>query len=350
MKVFEEPTFGERMALEEAFFEKPFLMSYSGLNKLLFSAESFYRHYVLNQREDSTNQSMIEGSLLHCLLLQPEKFDEEYVLTHEDLPSPAQQGLLKHLFDYYKADLDIKDPVSPPREHLTEYDIEILDYLREINLYQSLKNDAGRLAKIHTEKNEAYWEHLKKAEGRTVIDHDVFNHINNAVEKIKSNPTVMECLGFFADSMNGLEAHSELDLAKIDTDYQFGLRGIIDNLVFDPGKKEIRINDLKSTSKNLSSFRESIEYYKYWIQASIYRKLVTHVYGSKSEYADWNMVYRFIVVDKYCQTGVIKVSNETLDEWEEQTDQLLEQADYHFKNKDFKLPYEFLINGNELVI
>jgi hypothetical protein len=120
--------------------------------------------------------------------------------------------------------------------------------------------------------------------------------------------------------------------------------------VFDPGKKEIRVNDLKSTSKNLSSFKDSIEYYKYWIQAAIYRKLVAHVYGSKPEYADWNLVYRFIVVDKYCQTGVIRITTETLDEWEKETDILLEQANYHFEHKDFKLPYEFLINDNELVI
>lgn len=348
MKVYEEPTFGEKMTLEEKFFSSPFLLSYSGLNKLLFSAEAFYRHYVLKQREDSSNQSMLEGSLLHCLLLQPEKFDDQYVLTHEDLPSPAQQGMLKHLFDYYLADL--KNEEVELREHLTEYDEEILDYLVEVNLYQSLKNDAGRLAKIHTEKTEAYWEHLKKAEGRTVIDHDTFNHITEAVERIKSNPTVMECLGFFGDSMNGIESYSELDLVKFDTGYFFGLRGIIDNLVFDPGKKEIRINDLKSTSKNLSSFKESIEYYKYWIQAAIYRKLVIHIYGSKPEYAGWNIVYRFIVVDKYCQTGAIRITTETLDQWEVETDTLLEQANYHFEHRDFKLPYEFLINDNELVI
>ena len=218
----------------------------------------FYRHYVLGQKDDTSTQSMLEGSLLHCLLLQPEKFDDTFVLTHEDLPSPAQQGLLKHLFGYYL--VDVKDPDAPPaREYLSMYETEILDYLVEINLYQSLKDDTNRLSKVLTEKNEAYFEYLIKSEGRTVIDHDVYNHIYEAVERIKSNPTVMECLGFFADSMNGIESYSELDLVKIDTGFLFGLRGIIDNLVFDPGKKEIRINDLKSTGKNLSSFKESIE-------------------------------------------------------------------------------------------
>lgn len=347
MKIFEEPTFAEKMKAEEEFFSNPFILSYSGLNKLLFSAESFYRHYVLNQRDDTTTQSMIEGSLLHCLLLQPEAFADQFVVNHSDLPSPSQQGLLKHLFGYYKEELN---HLAEPREELGLYEVEILEYLKEINLYQTLKTDTSRLGKVLTEKNEIYWDYLKQAEGKTVIDFDTHEHIKNAIEKIKSNPGVMECLGFFADSMNGIKSMNELNLVNVDTMYSFGLRGIIDNLVFDPGKKEIRINDLKSTAKNLSSFTDSIEYYKYWMQAAIYKSLIDFHYGSKPEYADWDIVYRFIVVDKYCQTGIIKVSDKTLAEWTEKTNVELEKANYHFINKDFKLPYEFLVNGNELEI
>ena len=56
------------------FYEKKFYFSYSSLNKLLFSPRIFYKHYVLDQREDSTAQHLIEGSLLHCLLLEPQNF------------------------------------------------------------------------------------------------------------------------------------------------------------------------------------------------------------------------------------------------------------------------------------
>tara|TARA_Y100000385_G_scaffold291263_1_gene368184 strand:- start:3851 stop:4894 length:1044 start_codon:yes stop_codon:yes gene_type:complete len=347
MKVFEEPTFGEKMKLEEEFYDDEFYLSYSGLNKLLFSPDAFYRHYVLGQKDDTSTQAMIEGSLLHCLLLQPKFFDDYYVLNHEDTPSPAQVGLIKHLYGYYEQDVKNEAYV---REDLSEYSEEILDHLQDIALYQSLKNDTGRLAKVLTPKSEAYFEYLKIADGKTVIDHDVYNHIQEAVEKIKSNPSVMECLGFFADSMNGIETKNELMLAYPDTGYLFGIRGMIDNLVFDPQRKEIRINDLKSSGKNLASFSESIEYYKYWIQAAIYTKLVTKVYLNKPEYNGWKTTYRFVVVDKYCTTGIIKISDDTLLQWMEETHKLLDQANYHFEKRDFKLPYEFLINGNELVI
>ena len=44
--------FSERIQKEQEFFDKDFLMSYSGLNKLVFSPSSFYKHYVLGQKED----------------------------------------------------------------------------------------------------------------------------------------------------------------------------------------------------------------------------------------------------------------------------------------------------------
>lgn len=347
MKIHEEPKFADRIALEETFFAKDFLMSYSGLNKLLYSPDSFYRHYVLRQRDDTQTQNMIEGSLLHCLLLEPEKFDDQFILNHETTPSDAQKALIHNLFGYYKADIADGDT---PRTELAEYEEEILEYLININLYQSLKADLGRLAKIINEKNEAYWEYLKLAEGRVVISHDTYNHIVEAVEKVKSNPTVMDIMGFFADSMNGITTQNELDLVQLKTKFHFGLRGIIDNLVFDPGKKEIRLNDLKSSGKSIGQFEDAIEYYKYWIQAAIYYTLVKEIYLSKPEHSGWTMTYRFIVVDKFCQTASIRIKEETMTQWIVDTEEILQQADYHFEVQDFKLPYNFLINKNELVI
>jgi hypothetical protein len=39
------------------FYKKDFYFSYSSINKLLFSPRMFYNHYVLKQKEDSTDCS-----------------------------------------------------------------------------------------------------------------------------------------------------------------------------------------------------------------------------------------------------------------------------------------------------
>jgi len=338
--------FAERMQKEDEFFSKPFLMSYSGLNRLLYSPSLFYNHYILGQREDVNDRNMIEGKLIHCLLLKPEGFDDEFILSATDVPSDNPRTLLHRLLEHYKA---IKAEDGEAREDLHEYGSAILDILADMNLYQSLKTDAQRLEKVITEKHVSYWEYIKGSEGKTVIDHDTFNFAQQVVDKIKSNPTVMDVMGFFGTMINGVSHQNEIELAGFPEDLPFGLRGFIDNLVFDDQKKEIRVNDLKKTSKDITSFSDSIDYFRYWLQAAIYYKLVSNVYLSQPQYSDYSIVFRFIVVDPYQQIAPIRISEETMQMWLKMTDQKLMEAKYHFDNRQFDLPYEFLIN-NEVVL
>ena len=344
-KFTSDVAFAERMQKEEAFFSKPFLLSYSGLNKLLFSPALFYNHYVLGQRDDTEDKNMVEGKLIHCLLLKPESFDDEFVLSSVNVPSDNPKKLLQTLFAHYK---ELKS-TGDPREDLHEFSNAIIDILVDMNLYQSLKTDAQRLDKIITEDHVAYWDYMKKAEGRTVIDHDTHAFATAVVDKIKSKPVVMDVMGFFGDSMNGVTKQNEIELAKFDEEFLFGLRGFVDNLVFDNMNKEIRVNDLKKTSKDIGSFTDSIEYFRYWMQAAIYYMLVEHVYLSQPAYADYKISFRFVVVDPYMQIAPIRVSDETMQEWLVKTKEKIAQANYHFENKSFELPYEFLIN-KEIVL
>jgi hypothetical protein len=344
-KFTSDVAFAERMQKEEAFFSKPFLLSYSGLNKLLFSPALFYSHYVLGQRDDTEDKNMVEGKLIHCLLLKPESFDDEFVLSSVNVPSDNPKKLLQTLFAHYK---ELKSS-GDTREDLHEFSPAIIDILVDMNLYQSLKTDAQRLDKIITEDHVAYWDYMKKAEGRTVIDHDTHAFATAVVDKIKSKPVVMDVMGFFGDSMNGVTKQNEIELAKFDDEFLFGLRGFVDNLVFDNMNKEIRVNDLKKTSKDIGSFTDSIEYFRYWMQAAIYHMLVEHVYLSQPAYADYKISFRFVVVDPYMQIAPIRVSDETMQEWLVKTKEKIAQANYHFENKSFELPYEFLIN-KEIVL
>lgn len=338
--------FAERMQKEEEFFSKPFMMSYSGLNRLMFSPALFYNHYVLGQREDVQDRNMTEGKLIHCLLLNPEHFDKEFILSAQDVPSDNPRTLLHRLLEHYKA---LKAEDGEARKDLHEYGSAILDILADMNLYQSLKTDAQRLDKIITEKNVAYWEYIRDSEGLTVVDHDTYEFAKSVVDKIKSNAAVMDVMGFFGTMVNGVSQQNEIELTAFPEELPFGIRGFIDNLVVDHEKKEIRVNDLKKTSKDISSFSDSIEYYRYWIQAAIYKKLTTAYSQLIPGLADYKIVFRFIVVDPYMQIAPIRISDETMDKWMEMTDQKLSQAAYHFEQRSFELPYEFLVN-TELIL
>ena len=347
-KFISPPPLSERISKEEEFFNKDFLMSYSGLNKLMYSPALFYSHYVLNQKDDSYDQNMVEGSLIHCLLLDKETFTDKFILSPLDTPSDAQRDILQSLYRHYKVLKE--DDALDERKSLEDFGPAILDILQDRNLYQSMKEET-RLGKMINEITSEYWEYLKKSEGKTIIDHETHEFAKAVVNKITSNATVMECMGFFGDAMNGIISKNENQFV-ISSDktegLNFGLRGFIDNLVYDPQKRIIRINDLKKTGKTISKFVDSIEYFNYWAQAAMYARLVRHV--SQKELAEgWSTEFRFIVVDAQMQIAPIKVSAETMIQWEERLTTALNNASYHFDERNFELPYEFLKN-KELVI
>jgi hypothetical protein len=346
MKIFKMPTESELLQRQDEFFSRQFMMSYSGLNKLLFSPKLFYMHYILGQKDDTSDKNMIEGKLIHCLFLNPEDFEKEFVLMATDVPSDNPREVLQRLYVHYS---ELKEN-GDPRYLLEHFEHAILDILKDMNLYQSLKTDAQRIEKIINDKHQSYWEYMQNCEGKINIDKAMYDNALDVVEIIKHTDHIMKVMGYANDSFtDDVEVANEIELAAFPEGFPFGLRGFIDNLVFDHTSKVIRINDLKKTSKDINSFKDSIQYYKYWIQAAMYCKLVNNVYLSQPKYKDYTLEFRFIVVDSYTQVGAIKVSNDTLEEWSQLTDQKLAEASYHFDSRNFDLPYEFIKN-KELVI
>lgn len=341
-----ELTIVERLQLEDEFFKTPFLMSYSGLNKLAYSPGAFYQHYVLKQREDSVEKSMIEGKAIHCMLLTPEIFDDFFTVMPEEIPSDNPKTVLdrvyRHMMDVhldFHSDMSVDEVLG--HEHFRN---SILDVLRDENLYQSLKTDPQRLDKMLTDRNVSYFMYLLRAGDRTVIDQDTFAFVSRSVQECKQKLHLRELFGMDEYFKPG-SVHNELTLVSFPGKYSFGLKGIIDNLVIDHKNNVIRINDVKKSSKPLSSFHDSIDYYKYWIQASIYSMMVS---DRKVEMfnVDYPVEFRFVVIDPYMQVGVIKVSEETLEKWMSETDNLLTVAEGHFQSKNFSLPLHFLTSDN----
>jgi len=115
---------------KEFYAREDFFFSYSSLNKLLFSPSLFYKDYILQDREIKTDKHLIEGKLLHCLLFEPENFDNKFNLTPGKTPSDNVIKVLKDMTLHTDAETLEKCE-----------DFVILDSLKSLNLYQSLKTD-----------------------------------------------------------------------------------------------------------------------------------------------------------------------------------------------------------------
>lgn len=315
---------------EEAFYAKEFKFSYSSLNKLLFSPSLFYKDYILGDREIKTEKYLIEGSVVHCLLFEPENFSKKFNLVPGKTPSDNVIKVLKDM----QLHTDAKK-LSDVEEFI------ILDSLKEHNLYQSLKLDSARISKIVNDDSEEYWKFLNNS-ALDIIDQATLEKCTEYVEIIKENKDVMDLFSGNPTEF-ALDPISQYAEAPLDCNLKglpFGLKGIVDFYKVDDTEKLVTICDLKTTSKGIAEFKETVEFYKYWLQAAIYCKLVFENLSEKQK--DYNMIYKFAVIDNYKQVYVFDVSQETLAEWTLGLNEVIQVAKYHYTEKNYSLPYEFL--------
>jgi hypothetical protein len=320
------------LALEEEFYSKPFNFSYSGMNRLLYSPKLFYSHYVLQQREEKLDSYLIEGKVIHCLLLDGDNFDKQFVVSPLSLPSDNPKLVVDRVFKYAQETNSLD-------QDLRSFESPILDILKEINLHQSLKTDEQRVDKMVTDQTVSYFDFLKQKGSKDVIDTEMYNRCLESVQILRQNQEVVEVLDLYRNS--GGTVYSEHPIQINLPGYPFGLKGIIDNLVVNENDKTIVINDLKTTGKTVAEFAETVEYYNYWLQAAIYRKLVL---GAFAVDATWKVKFNFIVIDKYKQTYVFPVSDETMNKWYlTGLSNALAKAKYHYEKREFSLPYDMVV-------
>ncbi len=319
--------------LEQEFYSKPLYLSYSGLNKLLYSPQLYYKHYVLQQREEQLESYLIDGKVIHCLLLNDGSFDENFVL----LPSTLPTGNSRLVIDKVFSQVDKSNPGL-----LSDHSNIIVDILKEINLHQSLKTDEQRVAKIVTEENISYYSFLLSRGNKDMIDSETLQRCNEAVDILKADSQVCKLLGIYRSEMENIDILNEIELQEkdINLDLPLGLKGIVDSIQINHYEKIIYINDLKTTGKTISDFPETIQFYNYSIQAAIYKRLVMH-YKKDLIDSGYKVVFNFIVIDKYQQVYCFKVSDGTMYAWDNLLLEKIHEAAWHYKHRNYKLPYKF---------
>lgn len=327
----------------ERFYSESFYFSYSSIKKLLYSPRAFYSHYILKQKEDSTDTHLIAGRAAHCLLLEPDMFDEQFIMLPGKIPTESNKVIIDHVFNNHYL------PMKNDSLTLEDFPQEIINQLLVNNLYQSLKTDPQRLEKILTDNNKEYFTFLKEKESKTVIDSTVKTKAEETVACLKANSNICALMALGHDNSKGVTVYSELALLTETDDFDFGFKGILDNVVVDENIKTIFINDLKLTNKPIQDFPSAVDYYRYDIQASMYLGLAYEKFiKDRPDAKEWNIIFTFIVADKYNQVYPFQVSDETLTRWKDEFKLVINTIDYHYKNRDYTLPYELAIGNIKL--
>jgi hypothetical protein len=139
--------------------------------------------------------------------------------------------------------------------------------------------------------------------------------------------------------MDTIQVYNEKKLDCKLNDFKFGLKGIVDKYIVDDETKTITIIDLKTTAKPLESFAETVDFYNYWLQAAVYSLLVVKNVDENQQ--KYKIIFKFVVIDKYDQVYVFPVSEETLVRWMTSLKEALQEANYHYSERKYDLPYVF---------
>jgi hypothetical protein len=336
----------------EKFYSNKLYFSYSGINKLLYSPRLYYKHYILNEKEDGTDTHLVAGRAAHCLLLEPDVFDDLFTMMPGKIPTDSNKVIIDYIF------INNYLPMKNDSLTLEDFPQDILNQLLTNNLYQNLTDDkkdksitgdSKRLEKILTDNNKEYFNFLKTKETKTVIDFAVKEKAQETVNCIRENKTISALMCLDHDNSGNVTVYNELALLSDWDEYPFGFKGIIDNIVIDENIKTIFINDLKLTNKLIQDFPDSVYKFRYDLQSTIYRGLAYDKFISHREDAkEWKIVFTFIVADKYNQIYPFQVSETTADEWQSEFYSIVKQLEYHYNTKDYTLPYELAVGNIKL--
>lgn len=307
-------------------------LSYSGLNKLLFSPKLYYKHYILGEREESIDSWAVEGSIVDAYLTD-QKIEDKFAIVPGILPTESTKKLVYKI--YKERDSDNTST------NLSDYHISILENLKSINLHQALKTDEQRLIKILTDDALNYFKFLCESEGKIVIDSETLEKGKAKADCVKQDSMASARLHLNGSDFNTEVITQKMLSLKLKKYPGVTLRGIPDRIIIDNQKKIITVIDIKTTGKGLDKFYpDTYDFYRYGLQSAIY-VVLAHGDESMKEFIGYKVNFEFFVIDKYDNFCFFPVSTALMSHNHSELDDALNKAMYHFNNSDFNRPYEY---------
>lgn len=317
---------------EERFYSEPFYLSYSGLNKLLYSPKVFYKQYVLGVKEEKLDTHLIEGKLIHNFILDGD-FNDQFIVGPDKVPTDNAKIIVDSIWSKAKAE-------GSREVDFDQFGDVVLELMSSLNYYQNLKTDVQRLEKVFTDANIAYYNFLQKQSGKTLVSKETYDKCLDIANEVLANDDVCDSLAI--TDCTDCEILNEHFLTASISDYPFYIKGFLDRLIIDKARRVIRICDFKTTAKPIDKFRDTIDYYKYSNQAAMYVKLIQKYNEGLHPDDQWKIEFHFIAIDLFKQVYVFPVSNATLISWDAQLMDDINKFHWHFVNKNFNLPYELV--------
>lgn len=278
-KIGEEKTEAEYRAIP--------MLSSSDLRQFITDRKKFYKEKVLGEkREEEYNKAILIGSICHCLLLEPEKFDEKYLLsTCETPPSGMLLPFVESLYKQSVAHMNEQGAVEA----------DFSELLQTAHIESGYKITLEAVLKKFEKEGKEYYDQLMdaKAQGLEICCLDDINIATKIVKMVKEDPFV----GQYFTNTDYCELKAEGFLVE-----GVEMKMMADKILVDREHETIQLIDPKVVFDNQNFYREYFLKKRADIQAYIYYE------GLKSRKIDLGFDYSeyvilppiFIAVDSGC--------------------------------------------------
>lgn len=218
------------------------------------SYNRFLRHLEGKDQEETT--SLAFGDMLHKMILEPEKVK---VITEK-----APTGQMKELFDKMLMIHRNVDPLPKINDSFIDRTLNIKDHY---GLMTNIKKKKTWESKVL--EYESYWREVQRTgKDDVIVGINTHNRLLKAQQAVLSNSSVRYHLTD-AIEFDGWQIINELPYFF---DYQGRRCKIkVDKLIYDSQKNVVIDLDVKTTSKSVAHFDQSMRHFHYYRQRAFYQ-------------------------------------------------------------------------------
>jgi hypothetical protein len=237
--------------LEKSERENKMVVSVSSLTEMMRSPKHFYSKYVLGNQVEPT-KAMLDGQMIHMALLEPDKFQNQYVVADD-------RALYLETVTDIKTRIESNGdkPVKGKKEDLIRQLLEI-----------------EPAAKIW----EVYMQQLNES-GKKIISQDDFKKCQRIIEEVKKHEWLKRIPESRSNEISGYWVHP----SGVHITFR------LDCLFFGKGNRPVIVDVKKARDASPTEFAKAIWNNKLYIQAAVYVDAVRAITGSEPLYC-WAVV------------------------------------------------------------
>jgi len=275
----DEPTYREGPALSYSTLAKYERSGFNGISTLADKVES---------------PSLTFGSAVDAIITGgQEEFDKNFLVAHIIMPTPAALPIVKSLYenehDSYQTIEDI------PAETIGRY-------VTEFNYQPNWKLETR--IRVIKEQGSSYFDTMHVANGRTIIDCDTYQDIQNTVEALKTSNATK----FYFSPNNPFTPRffREYQLKFKASFNNVNYKCMADLIITDYENRIVYPIDLKTSSKPEWSFYKSFLEWNYDIQARLYWRIIRDNMDKDPYFEEFHLApYTFIVANRKSLTPLV---------------------------------------------